>query len=89
MLDTRSFSASTSMWASVSPSPMPSERLMNEMRAAGGDHRLRRDAVEQVRRATDDVALDHRDLRAEASRVGGGLLPAGPPPMITRRFGMA
>ena len=40
-------------------------------RPAGGDHRLRRDAVPQVGGAADDVALDHRDLGAEAGRVGG------------------
>ena len=38
-------------------------------RPAGGDHRLRRDAVPQVRGAADDVALDHRDLGAEAGGV--------------------
>ena len=36
--------------------------------AAGRDHRLRRDAVPQVRGATDDVALDERDLGAERRR---------------------
>ena len=41
-------------------------------RPAGGDHRLRRDAVPQVGRAADDVALDHRDLGAEAGGSGGG-----------------
>ena len=41
-------------------------------RPAGGDHRLRRDAVPQVGGAADDVAFDHRDLRAEAGGVGRG-----------------
>ncbi len=44
---------------------------------AGGDHGLRRDAVPQVRRAADDVALDDGDLGAEAGSGGGGLVPRG------------
>ncbi len=40
-------------------------------RPAGGDHRLRRDAVPQVGGAADDVALDHRDVGAEPGGVGG------------------
>ena len=40
-------------------------------RPAGGDHRLRRDAVPQVGGTADDVALDERDLGAEARGVGG------------------
>ena len=46
--------------------------------AAGGDHRLRRDAVPQVGGAADDVALDEGDLGAEAGRVGGRLVAGGP-----------
>ena len=38
---------------------------------AGGDHRLRRDAVPEVCRAADHIALDHRHFRAEPCRVGG------------------
>ena len=38
---------------------------------AGRDHRLRRDAVPQVSGAADDVALDHRDVGAEAGRPRG------------------
>ena len=44
-------------------------------RPAGGDHRLRRDAVPQVGGTTDDVALDHRHVGAEALGVGGGGVP--------------
>ena len=36
--------------------------------AAGGDHRLGGDAVPQVGRAGDDVALDERHLRAQCGR---------------------
>ena len=39
--------------------------------AAGGDHRLGRNAVQQVGRSTDEVALDHGDLGAQPSGVGG------------------
>ena len=49
-------------------------RVDQRQRAAGGDHRLRRDAVPQVGGAADDVALDERDLGAEPGRVGGGLV---------------
>ena len=40
-------------------------------RAAGGDHRLRRDAVPEVGGPADHVLLDDRDLGAEAGGVGG------------------
>ena len=50
---------------------MPRDAAGEAHRAAGGDHRLRRDAVPQVRGAADDVALDHRDLGAEPRRVRG------------------
>jgi hypothetical protein len=43
--------------------PHPVDPLGEVHRSPGGDHRLRRDAVPQVRGAADDVALDHRDLR--------------------------
>jgi hypothetical protein len=46
--------------------------------AAGGDHRLGGDAVPQVGRAADDVALDHRDVGAEALRVRGRGVPGRP-----------
>ena len=36
--------------------------------AAGGDQRLRRDAVPEVRGAADDVALDQRDVGAQGGR---------------------
>ena len=39
--------------------------------AAGGDHRLGRDAVPQVGGAADHVLLDDRDLGAEPGGVGG------------------
>ena len=45
-------------------------------RDAGGDHRLRRDAVEEVGGAPEDVPLDERDLGAEAG-CGGGRRVAG------------
>ena len=47
------------------------------MRAAGGDHRLRRDAVPQVRGTADDVALDHRRPRRRGGRRGGGDVAGG------------
>ena len=40
-------------------------------RPAGGDHRLRRDAVPEVGGAADHVALDHRHLGAETGGVRG------------------
>jgi hypothetical protein len=56
----------------------PADALGEAHRPAGRDHRLRRDAVPQVGGATDDVALDHRHLGAEAGGVGGGGVPGGP-----------
>src|SRR3546814_10408558 len=44
-------------------------------RAARGDHRLRRDAVAEVRRAADDVALDDGHLGAQPGGVGGRGVP--------------
>ena len=49
----------------------PVDRREEAHRAAGGDHRLRRDAVPEVGGAADDVALDHRHLGAEPGGVGG------------------
>jgi hypothetical protein len=46
-------------------------------RPAGGDHRLRGDAVPQVRCAADDIALDERHLGAEARRMGGSRIAGG------------
>ena len=40
--------------------------------AAGGDHRLRGDAVPQVGGTTDDVALDEGNVRSKAGSVGRG-----------------
>jgi hypothetical protein len=37
--------------------------------ATGGDHRLRRDAVPQMRGAADDITFDERHLGTEARRV--------------------
>ena len=54
--------------------PMPSIRRMKRHGAAGGDHRLRRDAVPQVGGAADDVALDQRDLGAETGGIRGRLV---------------
>ena len=51
--------------------PCSAARRIGRHGPAGGDHRLGRDAVPQVRRAADDVALDQRDLGAEPGRVGG------------------
>ena len=39
-----------------------------EQLTAGGDQRLRRDAVPEVRGTADDVALDQRDVGAECGR---------------------
>ena len=46
--------------------------------AAGGDHRLRRDAVPEVRGAADDVALDQRDVGAERGRDARARVARGP-----------
>ena len=46
-------------------------------RAAGGDHRLRGDAVPEVRGASDDVTLDEHDLGAETCGIGGRLVAGG------------
>ena len=54
-----------------------------EQLTAGGDQRLRRDAVPEVRGATDDVALDQRDVGTERGRDVAHVLPAGPPPRMT------
>ena len=48
--------------------PIVCARSSSTQLAAGGDHRLRRDAVPQVRGAADDVALDERDLGTERRR---------------------
>ena len=56
---------------------MPPARFASH-RAAGRDHRLRRDAVPQVGGAADDVALDHRHLGAEPGGVGRGGVAGGP-----------
>ena len=53
---------------------MPSALVDHGQGAAGGDHGLGRDAVPQVGGAADDVALDQRDLGAEAGGVGGRLV---------------
>ena len=46
--------------------------------AAGGDQRLRRDAVPQVRGAADDVALDERDVGAQRGGDGRARVARGP-----------
>ena len=69
---TRSFSAVRSTWPSTSVEAHALDAAGEGHRPAGGDHRLRRDAVPQVGGAADDLALDHRDVGAEAGRVGGG-----------------
>ncbi len=57
--------------------PHSTDAMGEADRTAGGDHRLRRDAVPEVRRASNDVAFDHHDLGAEPRRVGGGLVAGG------------
>ena len=54
------------------PGPCPPRRRAKRHGAAGGDHRLGRDAVPEVGGAAHDVALDQGDLGAEPGRVGGG-----------------
>ena len=54
--------------------------------SARGDHGLGRDAVPQVDCATDDVSLDERHLDTQAGACMAAWLPAGPPPMITKRM---
>ena len=46
--------------------------------AAGGDHRLRRDAVPEVGGAADHVALDQRDLGAQRGRDRRARVAGGP-----------
>ena len=53
----------------------PAQPAREAHRATGGDHRLRRDAVPQVRRTAEHVAFDDGHLGAEPSRVGRGLVP--------------
>src|SRR6476469_10339003 len=50
----------------------PADPLVERHRAACCDHRLRRDAVTQVRGAADEVALDQRHLCTEPRRVRRG-----------------
>src|SRR5262249_26775038 len=45
--------------------------------AAGGDERLRRDAVPEVRGAADDVALDERDVGTQRRGDGGTRVATG------------
>ena len=58
--------------------PIVRARVSSDELAAGGDHRLRRDAVPEVRGAADDVALDERDLGAERRRHRRRGVAAGP-----------
>ena len=71
--DRRSVSTS----ARPAPGPSPSSGGGSH-RPAGGDHRLRRDAVPQVGGAADDVAFDHGDLGTEPGGVGGRGVPGRP-----------
>ena len=70
--------------------PCPRPGSPRRQQPAGGDHRLRRDAVPQVGGAADDVALDHRHVgaRARAACVAA-CTPAGPAPMIAKRTAIA
>ena len=49
--------------------PHAFETIREADRTAGGNHRLRRNAVPQVGRSTDDVALDHGDLSPHPRRM--------------------
>ena len=64
---TRSRSASTSRWPSAGDAHRVRAPELEQL-TAGGDQRLRRDAVPEVRGTTDDVALDQRDVGAECGR---------------------
>jgi hypothetical protein len=65
---------------------MPDIRRLNAIAPPVAIIVLRRDAVPEVGGAAEDVALDDGDLGAETGGVGGGLWPAGPPPMMTKRM---
>ena len=65
-----------SRWPSAY-SPMRVRAVELDQLAAGGDQRLRRDAVPQVRGAADDVALDERDVGAERGGDGGAGVARG------------
>ena len=54
--------------------PRPPMRREKLKRPGGGDHRLGRDAVPEVRRTPDDVALHQDDVGAEAGGPAGGLV---------------
>ena len=62
---------------SLCSSPIPCDAAAEAHGPAGGDHRLRRDAVPEVGGAADDVALDNGDLGTEARRVRGGGVAGG------------
>ena len=65
---------------------MPPSRREKLIAPPGGDHRLRRDAVPQVRRATDHVASrSSSPWRPRRAACVAAVLPAGPPPMMTNR----
>ena len=58
-------------------------------RPARGDHRLRRDAVEQVGGAADDLPFDHVTWAPRRAANVAAVFPAGPPPMIRNRVAIA